>query len=309
MIRRGRVLVLVLMTVAAPSLAAPTQQERPSPPGTPVVKLINAGAEPRQKLRYLLAGEVDEKVQSTVQMAMATSVKGQPVPAATGRVARKLVASVHAKPDASADLISFEYKLESCTEEPSDGEAIANLKPVEKALCTGVGTSVGGVWTTRGILLESAIHAPPGSSPQVASMMDSISQSLRQMAPPLPAEPVGVGAEWVVSTRMPMSALPLDKTVHYKVLELGSSRLVAEITVSQRLRPRNTEGAGKGLQRLSALSGEGRGHIEVDLTHMVQVGDMQMTIRMEAGSPPAGHAGVKGPMVFETTVSSSSIRL
>jgi hypothetical protein len=308
MIRRGRVLVLVLMTGAAPLLAAPIQ-ERPSPPGTPVVKLIKAGAEPRQKLRYALAGEVDEKVQSTVQMAMATTLNGQPVSAAMGRVGRKVVTSVHAKPDASADLISFEYKVESCAEDPSDGEAIANLKPVEKALCTGVGASVGGVWTTRGILLESAIHAPPGASPQVASTIESISQSLRQMAVPLPAEPVGVGAEWEVSARMPMAAMPLDMTAHYKVLELGRSRLVAEITISQRLRPRNTEGAGKELQRLSALSAEGRGHIDVDLTHMAQVGDMQMTIRMETGSLPAGDAGVKGPMVFETTLSSSSTRL
>src|SRR5262249_40573380 len=114
---------------------------------------------------------------------------------------------------------------------------------------------------------------------------------------------------WEVSTRMPMSAMPLDMTTHYKVLELGHSRLVAEITVSQRLRPRNTEGAGKGLQRLNAVSAEGRGRIEVNLTDMVLVGDMQITIRVEPGALPAGDAGVKGPRVFETTLSSSTARL
>lgn len=309
MIRGNRLLVVVLMTSAAPLRAAPAAQERPSPPGTPVVKLISAGAEPRRKLRYELSGEVDEKVQSTVQTTM--TLNGQPAPGVPAHTVRTMVSRIHAKPDASAELISFEYKVESCTGDPPSGAATATPKPAEIALCTGVGSSTGGVWTTRGILLEGAVHVDPSAPPQVASAMDSISQSFRQLAAPLPAEPVGVGAEWEVSARMPLSGTPVDVTMtsHYKVLEVGRSRLVTEMIISTRLHPRSTEAAGTDLHRLSAMSTEGRGRIEIDLTHMVLVGDMQMTTRMEMPSPRVGDAGVKGPMVLETTVATSTTRL
>jgi hypothetical protein len=257
-----------LVPAAAQSAAPVTDDDAPLPADAPVVRLLDAGAEPRTRLRYRLAGPRTEEMTLTTSMTMASSMGTitQPEMPTPGM---RMLMSIAAAPAGKGELVSTAQVLDA---DAVDGPGLLpGLTDKVRAELRGMkGLTVQERLTTRGMPIKVEISVPPDASPTARSSLERMQGSMDRSTV-LPAEPVGVGARWEVDSQVRHGGIESRQISRYRVRELSGTRLGLDIEVdvsagAQEVALPNTNGASA---HLDDMRGTGTGTVDLDLTAVV----------------------------------------
>jgi hypothetical protein len=237
---------------------------------TTQVKLLEAGAEPRQVLRLHPKAGDKQTLSFTMKMAMETKVGEAETPAMKLPGIKMTLDSTVKEVSDNGD-ITYEQVIGdvSVNDEPGGTPEVAEAM---KAAFAGVkGLSGTGTVSSRGISKGAEFKAPAGANAQTRQFLDQMKESFTQLAAPFPEEAVGPGAKWEVKMPMKTQGMTIDQTATYEVVSLEGERLTTKTAIAQHAANQKVQNpAMPGMKMdLTKMVGNGTGERTFDLTHLL----------------------------------------
>ncbi len=189
------------------------------------VRLLDAGAEPRELLRY----DIPADSEASLDMIMAMRMKHpqeMEIPAITIKMH---LTDVKVDPEGFQYRFSFDEPTvaKDAPDVPADRreELRRDLAPMGEL---GGHASL----DRRGMIRDVSISELTGH-PELNQFINELEQSIRTMTMPLPEEPVGVGASWEMIETQHLNELTFQQHTKMTLRERDGGRLVIESDVSQ----------------------------------------------------------------------------
>ena len=250
---------------APPASAATKPAPKPSPkaPSASVpelVKLLNAGAEPRRVLRLHPKPGDKRRLVMTTKMGMSMSTGGAPGEVVSTppiqMVMDTTVRDVSADGDIAYELVVADVRL--LEEAGVDSQLLKELK----ASVNGPkGLAITGTMSDRGFNQVIKTGSTLGRNPHAGRLTEELNESLTLVGSPLPAEPVGPGAKWEVSLPLESQGLTINQTAHYQLIAIEGDRLSLTNSIVQGAASQQAEGR--------RMTGSGNGAVKVDLAQFL----------------------------------------
>jgi hypothetical protein len=232
------------------------------PATTPVVRLIQAGREPRRELRLApKAGlrqtmVVNFKMQITQQGKAESSVKMPEIK----MVCDMKVTRVESNGDVRCE---FEYGRPEVVAGP---DQTAALQELEKRLQSLQGVKGTAVVTSRNAWKEMKFIVPLGADEEFKSYVESMKQSLCQAGSQLPEELVGAGAKWEMITPVTANGIKMEQKMVTELLSVAGDSCNFAMQIKQSV-DHQTIQKGGAAGEISALT-KGSGHTELNLSEV-----------------------------------------
>jgi hypothetical protein len=246
----------------------------------PSVVLVDAGAEPREELRYDFSGFTPQTMQMDMNMSMsmegpATGTQQQTLP--TMRMIMS-IPTVEATPEGN---LRMAFSLDRYEVLPTEGVAPEMMQALQSSLAS-VGTMSGwNVIDNRGSFIDGDINVSAGSS--AAQMMTSIEDSMEQMVAPFPSEAVGLGARWQTSTEVTVNGLTLAQTATFTLASRSGDNVVLDVTIEQNAPPQDIADPSMppgAVAHLDEMQTTGTGRMSLSLTNVVPNSTLSMSTAM-----------------------------
>jgi hypothetical protein len=220
-------------------MSAYAQSPKPSDPIdslAPTVKLLKQGSKPHTVLQYRLKPKMRIFMNMTMQMGMQMTMympDGKPY-----------------SPDVQMPPTLITFALE-CQKVAANGNAtirgiLIEAKPlqapnvmpmVQKSLEEELkkirGMSKSYTLSPSGMILSVNFYMPPSASQQYQQIMSNIEQSIRQLATPLPSQPVGIGAQWQVINHL-TKPMNITQVATYTLLKRQGQNITIGMALTQR---------------------------------------------------------------------------
>jgi len=272
-------------TTSASSKAAVSNES-----AAPVLKLLDAGAEPRRTVRLQPKAGDRQKFELTMNMSVEMSMAGTEMPA-MNIPAIKLplevkVESVSAEGDISYTTTIGEATIESDSKAaPGVGEAMQSMFGSMKGL-----TSTG-VISSRGLVKTTDMKVPAEVTPQLRQSLEQMKNSLSGLSAPFPEEPIGLGAKWELKQVLKAQEMTIKQTSAFELLALAGDRAEIKLTILQSAANQKiTSPMMPGLKMdLEKMEGAGMGKTVYDLTRLMPVsGDVASGADIKMGMNMGG---------------------
>lgn len=162
---------------------------------------------------------------------------------------------------------------------PAVVEAIeANIEPLRKYKAV---TQM----SERGAVLGGSAELPRDLPAMVHQTMRQMTESMSQMAVPLPSELVGKGARWDTVHEIEQNGMKLRQTGHYSIVERNGDQVTLALTMEQELLDPAVDVPGMlgATARVGKFESAGRGSVELDLRRVTPTAirlrvDLSMTM-------------------------------
>ena len=245
------------------------------------MRLLDHGKEPLRPLRY--TWQVDRKELMTIELRTTVSTEGQDIPLPPLHV----VVAIDPQSVTPAGDLRFAWSVLRAGADADAGGAppqVAEgwkqqIAPVEHLSGTAV---VGPDGVSKGVTVEG-----PADAATDAEMVTQVVQMLRDVAAPLPAEPVGVGARWQKVSTLDAKNGHATQTDTYTLAELHGDRgKLADVlaqTASPQLLP-SPDGTGAPPARVDSLLTSGTSTLAFDLGRLVAQSKLDGTTAMSLSS-------------------------
>lgn len=218
-----------------PSLQASTlpvpdvEPTRPIPDG---IELLEAGAEPRTKLRLAAVPGQRQRVSLEIASSVALQLGDKEVPARTiPTMTAVLDTEVTKAPKDGPIEIRFSAVEATRVEDP---EASARLVAAVDQAIAGL-REAKGTWTIdrqgRTVSVDLALPEQQRGGPQPS--VEGFRQALQQLWIRLPDEPVGVGARWKAVSHFDASDIEVQQVATYELVELDGDTVHVELDLEQ----------------------------------------------------------------------------
>lgn len=209
----------------------------------PIVKVLDAGAEPRAELAYAIPKGSKASLDIAMDISLTMKQGKEAVPEIS--LPRMTIGFETTAADAKPD----DFKIEGMLGKISvDAGKTAQAQQLATALKGDLdkmkGLSMTYWLTSKGATHDVKIDLPAGFPPQAQQVMEGMNQSLGQMTSPLPKEPIGVGAKWQVVSRANLAGqdVLLFSTYTMKSKEGDAVKLdisVTQLAANERVTPPN----------------------------------------------------------------------
>ncbi|HEY8144748.1 MAG TPA: hypothetical protein VIG06_18850, partial [Kofleriaceae bacterium] len=239
----------------------------PAEPGVRV-QIIQAGRAPRRALRYRFRPDHLGVMSTTFDMDIAYRTGGgtlvhtpSPPMAMDMELTRLEVTGGTAR-------AVFRVSRFDVTSSPSDATDEQTKEAVRQRLALMVGMTGWMEMDDRGRLRGMAYDIPASLPVATRSILEGMSQSGKDMAVPLPEEPVGVGAEWYVVQESPFMGIDLAHNTRVAVVAIDGDRVTLRysIDIGAGNQPFRLPGLPAGTTaELMSCEGSGGAEIELDL--------------------------------------------
>ncbi len=256
------------------------------------VKLLSPGAAPRHKLRYRLAQGKIEKFKLTSATSMTIHLAGRAMPAPAIPTLEMLatiqVGSVSPDGVAKRDLRIQKVQLANPDKVPS-----AVRHSVEDSLGEMAKLKGHDEIDSRGRLLTSKLDTSGLDDGQVKQMMQAMATAFGEVSAPFPAEAVGKGARWQVSTEVEQMGMKMKQVATYTLEKLDGDHGTTRIELEQSAPGSRIQIPGVPLNvdsELLGMSGTGKGEIQFDLTHSLPEGHIQTQSHVKVRTKMAGRS-------------------
>lgn len=270
----------------------------------PIVRLLDAGAQPRADLSYAFAKGATNKMIMHMDMTMGMTVQGQKLPStAIPRMSMGMDAKTIDR--SAAGEFKIDSHLVSVRVVPNGGQQEQMAKALRPQLEAMKGLSMGYWVSPKGHVRDVKIGAPPGMPPAAQQLLNGMSQSFESMVTPLPNERVGVGARWQVLSRTSTGGADLLQSAIYTLkarngssatLEVKLVQLAASDTIHSPQMP-----AGMSAH-VKAFNSGGSGTTQVDLKSVApEAGSMTLRTTMDLAVQGGGPGGGDESRVETTT--------
>jgi hypothetical protein len=288
---------LLAQTPAAPQ--APTMEGYPVVGSPSVLKMIDAGAQPRKALRYAVPAGFKGRMDMTMSIGINANVGGMSMP--MNLPGLKMTADLAVTGVAANGDTSYTLSFSGVTADAAGGEA----NPMMATALQGMQSAITGIKGTstisnRGLVKSAKIDG--GSSPEAQQMLGELTSQVENLATPFPEEAVGVGAKWETRQAMKSAGQYLFQKVVTEVVSIDGSTVKLKVTSEQTVPPQAFTNpmlpAGTDIT-LDGGKGTGSGTMAIRLDSLIPTGEssivstMSMTINM---------GGQSQPMSMENTV-------
>lgn len=194
----------------------------------PVVKLLEAGAEPRADLSFDLKAKEKQSTDMRMSIAMQVSQPGNASPAARLPEVSILLDLANGSRNKEGDVEVTGTVAKIAVIPQSDAEANA-AKDIASALEPTKGLKVTYVVSSKGRARNLKVDAGK-IPPRARQLVEQLKQSFEAMSTPLPVEPIGVGARWQVINRIQSGADVLQFTTYtLRAADKGKLELESEV--------------------------------------------------------------------------------
>ncbi len=269
-------------TKATPVTPKPTAAAAGS---APEVKLIKPGAEPRRELRLVVKPGQTEAMKMTMTMAigMKLGAKSQPTSKLPPMIMDMAMKIIDVKPNGD---FRYEFSLTGTDVAATPGVDPKVQGAIKQALGQLKGLSGWAVVSNRGISKEAKINVPPGADAQTKQVMQGMEQAMQQMGAPLPEEPVGLGAQWQVITKLSQNGIQIGQTATYDMVKLAGDALSCKVAITQHA-PKQKVPSPLGVTvDLLSMKSTGSGTTDLRLTKIAPVkSQVKVTSLVKMGMP------------------------
>ena len=256
-----------------------------APAGQAEVKLLKPGAEPRKELRIRSKVGHTEKMQMTMKMDISMSIGGQQAPsnALPAMIMTMDMKVTDTKPNGD---IRYEFVMSDTDVAQAPGVQPEVVAAMKGALGKMKGLSGSAVVTNRGFNRDAKINLPPGVDPQTRQVMQGMEQAMQQIGAPLPAEPVGIGAQWKYATPMTQNGITLNQEAIYDLVKLDGDLVSCDVKVVQTAPAQKVASPVGVMVDLLSLQSQGSGKTAFRLDRLVPVqSDMSLLSSVAMGLP------------------------
>lgn len=211
---------------------------------TPVVKLADAGAEPRRKLRLALVKGSKLRAALTLKFGIQLEAEGKPLPSNVIPPIRvdltTTVTEVRANGDAR---IAFGYERIEVVDDGTAEKAVIDqvrASGIDKLANVKGETTI----TPRGVSVDSSIDVPDDLPPTLKQVVDQLSQQTGNLTVPFPEEAVGVGAKWNATTSTKAGGVKTKLVLAYGLRQLDGDQYVLDLSYEQTAEPQKADFPG-----------------------------------------------------------------
>ncbi len=265
----------------------------------PIVKLVSPGDEPRQAISYELAENKKQTVGMRMSLEMTMQMGAQAMPSTKLPQIGMNIDLTTGKKDATGDIevagtiTKVAVKANSPAEEP----LVKALTPVMDGM---KGIKIAYFVSPKGRARDVKVSVPPNADANATQMLEQMKQSFDSMVAPLPDENVGVGASWVVVTRLKTGADILQYTT-YKLKSRSGTKLDLDTTVKQFAASQSISAPGAGSAgKITKFLSDGTGSSSLDLKSLAPdkgVGSVAGSMGLDAA--PMGKMSVDTKVKIE----------
>jgi len=266
------------------------------PAGVPTkVDIVSDGAEPRISLDPGAAGASAWYGQAGLRLGLQM---GQRVAMPTIDVV--LALGPAKKDDGGSDWLVVDFKRATPAK-----EQLGQLPPgTDKEIGSLEGTQVRMKVTPDGRESDVQVMLGKGTQPELDRLAQTAAEALVFAMVPVPPKPVGVGAQWIAETRMPMSGLDVIAYRAYRVKSITGNRVRVSLDLKSYATNADVQlpGVPKGAM-LEQFAGDAQGEMELvrgeALAHMSDVQQRAVMVfgTAGAGQPPSQQGQPPGSML------------
>jgi hypothetical protein len=260
-------------------------------------RLLNAGAEPRQVLRFRPEAGAKQKSLMTLKIGMDMGM-GMPInmPAIT-LTFDSTVKEVSPEGDITFELTLGEVGV------AEDADAMPQIAEAMKAVMGGMkGLRSGGTISDRGVTKDVEVSLPAETDAQAQQMMGNMKEALANLTILLPEEAVGPGAKWEVKQPVKSQDMTISQSATYELLSLDGTRLHVKTTIAQSAANQKIENAAMPGMKMDVtrMTGSVSGEATLDLGQLMpsqasMSSHTEMNMAIDAG-------GRKQPMLMKTDI-------
>lgn len=283
------ILIFCVSIVASAYVASHAQDATKKPDEAAVVKLLEAGSNPKTKLRMTPVKGTKQTSIMTMKMDQTIVMRGQKLPA-TPTPAMQFTVDVTVTDVASNGDFTFEYSYPKIGLVDDDTVPALMKETMTSMLKSIEGMSGSAVMSNRAFTKKSEIKLPPKSNAQIKAMIDGMKESMSRLSAPLPEEPIGVGGKWSVTQLVEVNGMKLKQTSINTLNKIGGGKYDLSVEVTQTAEPQEvkTPGLPEGSTvTLESLESTGKGTMMLDANHVFPISeirsDSKISMEMNAG--------------------------
>ncbi len=273
----------------------------------PALVVLDAGAEPRQLLRFAPTVHVPERIETTYKVRAATAFTNTVLETghrsadypAVKVVERAEVTGIDANGDA---LVGSEIEDAQVLEDLIDPK----LRDSLVAQASQLKGSHGSWRRSPAGTVADVIYRAPQASPALRKRLEDMSDMVQALAAPLPDVPVGVGASWVVTSRTTVSRVTWDRKATYRLRDLTGGTAVLDATIEMHAGSQALSVEPNATLRLTSGSASGTGELSISLGGVFATGDTRTTSEMNY-TIVRGHQRITSTMQTEWTVTARAL--
>jgi Family of unknown function (DUF6263) len=278
---------------------------------SPQVQLLNPGAEPRQKLRLKPSLGVQKTTNMTFKMEMGASTADKSMNVTKIPTMVLTIDTKATKIDANGD-IHYEFSYTNADiADNTPNLPTAALDAMRSAVKKLAGLKGSFIMDSRGTHKGGSFILPEGADNNFKQMVQQMSKSLEQLSSPLPAEAVGKGAKWHISSPSNLSGMNVNQIATYELISLQDGVATLKTSVEQQANPQNLTSpqlpAGSTVA-LKSFASQGQGEVIMRLDQLMPVrsvvsinSNTEMSVKI-AGNPE--ELTMKTKMLMEMTLDS-----
>jgi hypothetical protein len=241
-----------------------------SSPAAAEVKVLEAGADPRQELRLHPKPGDKQTVAMTIKLSLDTAI-GE-VPGQSMKLPEiKMTSDFTVKSVSDGGDIACEMVISEASVADDGGGMSQLLEPLSAALSAMKGMTGTGTISSRGAGKGIELKVPANADAQTRQVMDQMKDAFSTMVVPMPKEAVGSGAKWTVNMPTKSQGISIEQTATYELASIEGDRLTVKLTLAQKAANQKIQNAAMpGLKlNLTKLTGQGTGTATFDLTQLL----------------------------------------
>ena len=279
---------IVLALLVGLSLGRVAVADSKVPADAPTVKLVSAGKDAKAPLRFTAKKGMKKALTTTMTRGIAMQMGANAAPTQKIPPIQMVVDLKVTDVTAEGD-IRYEFVLRQPTviAKGADKMVVDAMKEAVKGMA---GLNGYAVVTNRGFTKEADVAVPATANQQTRQLVESLKQSMTQIAAPVPEEAVGVGAKWDTSTTISQNGLTIVQTATNELTSLKGNKASLKITIKQSAKPQKITTNGVTVD-LESYSGAGGGTTDLDLAGLVPskaAMKMASDMKMSAGGQKIG---------------------
>ncbi len=245
------------------------------------VKVLEAGAEPRQELRF--SWKKGQKQILEVHTEVNVQMKLGDFPLPGQKIPVQVMTMETTVTDVKEDgLATLEFKITKAVLDEGDNPnpQFIRLRQLLEGMKGLKGTSK---IDNRGFTKSVDIKVDQTANAQLAQQIEGLKTSLQQISNPFPKEPVGAGAKWEVKLPLEQNGIKISQSTVYELKSFkdGVGDVVVKVKQTAENQKIDAPGAPPGTDvMLKNFNGSGSGQSKFSLT---KVGPISSSMKSKTG--------------------------
>ncbi|MFM2431654.1 MAG: hypothetical protein RLZZ511_2867 [Cyanobacteriota bacterium] len=270
-------------------------------PPSPVEVLV-VGAQPTAKLRLSpKKGQQQSLTMSLVSTSQA-SLNNQPLPDLDLPAIQVTLDSAVTDVAINGEIQQrFAYRQVRISN-PSDANS-AITKPLTEQLQALEGVSGAAVITDAGVQKSIQLRFPSTMTPAQQAMLDQLSQSMNNLASPLPTGPIGIGSRWRQVSPIMINGSTFTQTATYNLTDLKDNiaTIAVDLAIATDTKVLPTNQPLIGDLAIQSMTASGNGQLTWDLRQLMpQQSNMSINVKL-ISEPTKLKLNGKAPIIATDT--------